>query len=463
MNGTSRADLLVIGGGPAGYAAARQAAQAGLSVTLAEGRDLGGTCLNRGCIPTKLLLGATACTDELEAQSRLRLATGQVRIDLPALQKRKGQMLAATRKAMTQSLSTLGVTLLTGPASFTDPGGAVVQTEAGEQDVEFGHCILATGSRSTFFPGMEPDGAAVLGSDQALELAEVPESLIIVGGGYIGLEMGQIFHRLGAKITVVDAAERLAPSEDPEISAELGRIFSRRGWDVLTCKRVAGLRTVDGKAELRLESGEVLTAAKALVCVGRGANTAGLDLEAADVAVDSRGFVVVDDHLLAGPHISAVGDVNGRLLLAHAAEHQAHYAVSRLIGERRGQSPRPYEAGVIPSCIYGSPEAMRAGEMVRELNAREDAGLVEVSRAPLAANPIAQAHGAIQGFVKVAWQDGRVAGVCAVGFGVSQFSTLAAVMVSQGWTRAQAMQTVFPHPALDEALKEALLAERRPE
>jgi len=222
-------DLLIVGGGPAGYEAALAAARRGLKTVLAEKEHLGGTCLNWGCIPTKLLLGATAAVDELEAQARLRLATGQIAVDLAAVQKRKGQMLAATRKAMAQGLTSLNVRVLAGQASFTDLQGAVVGTADGEEEIEFGHCILATGSRATFFPGLQPDGLAVLDSDMALGLEQAPQSLIIVGGGYIGVEMAENLRHRGLAVDLVEMMEQIMPPFDAEyaVRASIGSCARR--------------------------------------------------------------------------------------------------------------------------------------------------------------------------------------------------------------------------------------------
>ena len=452
-------DVLIIGGGPGGYATALGTARAGLSVVLAEKNQLGGTCLNRGCIPTKLLLGGTSALDELAAQKRQRVLSGEISADLAALQTKKQRMLAATRKAMGQQLESLGVVRLSGEARLTGPTSAMIRTNGG-QAVEFGHCVLAVGSRPQVFPGMAVDGDAVLDSTGLLELDAVPESLLIVGGGYIGLEMGQIFHRLGTRINVVDAAERIAPSEDEDVGAEYLKHFKRHTWDIRTGARVVGLRTEDGRAVLTLDSGETPTASKALVAVGRGPIVDDLGLDTAEISTTERGWIKTDAFLRAAPSVSAIGDANGRTLLAHAAEQQGHYVAARLKAEQRGETPTPFDEGVVPSCIYGAPEAMRAGATAAELTAHGKA--VAVSRALLAANPMAQAHAAIGGFVKIAWVDGRVAGVCAVGHGVSAMATLAGVMVAQGWTRELVEATVFPHPSLDEALKDALLAEPVP-
>ncbi|EMG38384.1 pyruvate/2-oxoglutarate dehydrogenase complex, dihydrolipoamide dehydrogenase component [Desulfocurvibacter africanus PCS] len=446
-------DLFIIGSGPGGYAAALEAVGLGLKVVLAEKNVLGGTCLNVGCIPTKLFLGATAAVDELDAQARLKLATGEVKVDFGALQTRKSKILSATRKGMMVKLQQLGVTLLMGEARLTGPNEALVQAD-GEQRVEFRHAVLATGGQPLAVPGLEPDGKTILNSDHLLDQGRPPRSLMIIGGGYIGLELGQVFHRLGTSITVIDAAERLAPQEDPEVSVELGKIFRRKGWNILTGTKVRGLSAKEDRAEVTLGSGDLISAEKALVAVGRKPVSDRLGLETAGCRTTAQGFVATDTFLRAAPTVFAVGDVNGRFMLAHAAETQGRY-VARLAA---GRTRKPFDPGVVPSCIYGSPETMRAGRMAHELKAEGKEALV--SRFQLVANPIAQAHGATSGFVKIVWSGDTVVGACGVGHGVSHLATLAAVMIRESWTAREVERTVFPHPSVDEALMEALRAER---
>jgi dihydrolipoamide dehydrogenase len=447
-------DLVVLGGGPGGFDAAVEAAAAGLKTALVEAAELGGACLNRGCIPTKLWLGATEAVDELAAQTKMRVATGSVHIDFAALQTRKDKYIAATRKAMGQRLAQLGVDLVPGLGRIAGAGSMEVQTAEGLKTLRCQNLLVATGSRPGSFPGLAPDGARVLDSTGFLNLAEMPKSLLVVGGGFIGLEMAQAAHRMGATITLVDALPRLAGAEDPEVSKTLEGVFKRQGWDLRLGVKVASVKTRGGHAVLALDGGEEISADCALIAVGRKPNTSGLGLEALGVALTAAGCIQTDAHLQAAPNVFAVGDVNGRMLLAHAASHQANYVVERLLGKTNS----PYESGPVPSILYGAPEVFRAGIMAEEAKALGEAVLV--SRAQLIANPIAQAHAATQGFVKCIWREGKIAGITAVGAGVSRLACFATLILQQGWTREDAETFMFPHPTLDESLKAALLADK---
>ncbi|NJB67358.1 dihydrolipoamide dehydrogenase [Desulfobaculum xiamenense] len=450
---SERFDVVILGGGPAGHACAVEASACGRSVAVIEASELGGTCLNRGCIPTKLFLGATDCVHELAAQAKMRVASGSIAIDLPALQDRKAKMLAGNRQAIEKDLSARGITLLRGRGTVVAPGMVDVVTAEGTVRVEYGDLVVATGSRPTAFPGMTPDGDRVLDSDGILDLSDVPQSMVIVGGGVIGLELGRFFARLGTSITVVEALDRLAPWEDPEVSKTIAQLCKREKWTIHTGKRVASLVSDGGRARLVLESGDEILAEVALVATGRGPVTEGLGLENAGCRLDRRGFVTVDERLRAADHVWAVGDVNGKAMLAHAASHQGAYVARCISGCDTGN----YTPGPMPWCIYGAPETMRVGEMPAELEAR---GLhPRVSRAMLAANPIAQAHASVQGFVKIAWVDGRVHGVTAVGHGVAHLITQATIMVRDGWTAEDARRIIWAHPTLDEALRHALTAD----
>lgn len=443
-------DIIVIGAGPGGYAAALLASQRGKRVALVEKTALGGTCLNWGCIPTKLYLGATESLEALEAQSRLRLCTGSIQVDLPALIKRKQAIISASRKAMTSQLERFGVTIITGAATLTGPTSLRVAEQA--QDMTFGNLIIASGSSPAVFPGLEPDHIRILDSTDLLDQNQIPTSLTVIGAGAIGLEMAEFWHRLGTTINLVEAAPHIAPTEDEEIAQTLHTMLKRKKWNIVTGKRVASL-TNDGDVVLtRLEDGTEISSDKALIAVGRRPNTAGLGLEAADIATTGAGWIVTDDSLHAAPKIYAIGDVNGRTLLAHAAEHQARHAVLHALGLK----VLPYAPGPMPGCVYGSIEVMRVGQTADELT--RAGHKVAVSRANLGANPISQAHGQAQGLVKIAWTEGTVRGITAVGHAASHLITLAEIMVRDAWTQGTAHEHIFAHPTLDEALRDALTA-----
>jgi len=448
-------DLVVIGAGPGGFDAAVEATSHGLKVALVEKDLIGGTCLNRGCIPTKIWLGATSAIDELHNQAKMKVASGEVIVDFTALQNRTQKHLTGTRKAMAMQLKKLGIDLFEGFGKLAGEGEVEVTTADDTQTLKYKNVVIATGSKPIFFPGLEPDGDCVLDSDMFLAMDTMPSSLIVVGAGFIGLEMAQVAHRFGAKVTVIDAMDRVAPLEDPEVSKALRSVFKRWKWDVQLEKRVSGVKTVDGKAVLTLESGEKIEADKALVAVGRGPVSADLGLEDAGIELQF-GQIQVNENLEAASNIYAIGDVNGIIQLAHAAAHQAHYVASRIAGK----TDAAYESGPVPSVLYGAPEAMRVGKMENEAFLT-DFESCKTSRAQMAANPMAQAHAATQGFVKVIWSGGKVVGVTAVGHDVSRLTTPATMIVQQGWTAEDIHKTIFPHPSLDEALLSALKAERK--
>ena len=446
-------DLAIIGGGPGGTRAAFEAAARGMKTVLIEAGSLGGTCLNAGCIPTKMLLGSTACLESFTAQKKYKAAEGEITFSLKALHDRKNRFVKGSRDALGKQLTTAGVTVLAGRATFSGPSSlAVSLADNGEQRIEFAHCIVATGSVPAAFPGLSADGVHVLTSTDFLELSQVPEDIIIIGGGVIGLEIGNIYHRLGAKIAVVEALERIAATEDEEVSLTLRKYYERNGWKFFTGKKVASVVSEGGKTALAFNDGTTLTAAKALVAVGRSYTTMELACDVASISLEKQGNIKTDAFLQAAKNIYAIGDVNGRTLLAHAADHQARYVVARIAGDMT----EPYAYGAMPACIYGHMEVMRVGPTAREL--KQAGHAVAISRTELIANPIIQSYGTTHGFIKVAWVDGKVQSITAVGHGVSHLVTLAAIMVTEKWTKKNIHSVIFAHPTLDEALESAMLA-----
>lgn len=443
-------DVVVIGGGPGGTKAAGILARGGKSVALVEGSHLGGVCLNCGCIPTKLLLGATAPKGLLRGLERQRVAKGSIEVDYDALQKRIQRFVKGSAQALAKSLEQLGVTLMEGHAVCTGPNQVQVTGADGSQTLQAQRIILAGGSRSAAFPGMAPDHDAVLDSTDMLRIAAVPESLIVVGAGAIGLEMADFFSAMGSKVTVVEAAPHLAPTEDADIGQEMAKLLGKTGITCISGIKATSLTTSNGMAVLTLEDGRELTAAKALVAVGRTPNTEGLGAESAGCTLKARGYVAVDDSLMAAPTLYAIGDINGLTLLAHAAEHQGAYVARHILGTQTA----PYVSGPVPSCVYGSLEIMRVGITAKQALAL--GGEVTVAKAQLMGNAIAQAGGDASGFVKIVWHNGALAGIAALGHGVSHLVT-AAQLLLLGQYHGEALHSfMFAHPTLDEALHVAL-------
>ncbi|MFP4072152.1 MAG: dihydrolipoyl dehydrogenase family protein, partial [Desulfovibrionales bacterium] len=445
-------DLLVLGAGPGGYRAALDGAAAGLKTVLVEKGHLGGTCLNWGCIPTKLFLGATQAAADLEVQSRLRTLAGTIRFDLAGIQKRKRTLILGTRKSMERSLKDSGIELITGAGQLIGPNILAVDMQGSYSEIHFSHLVIAAGSVPFFPPGLAPNGREILDSTDCLELGNVPARLAVIGAGPIGIELAQFWSRLGSEIVLVELAPTILPTEDPEIAALMAWHLKRFGWTVHTATTVTELDDDADGVGLLLQNGERITADKVLVSVGRMPALSGLGVENTDISVTSRGWIRTDDALRAAENVYAVGDVNGRFLLAHAAEDQARYVIRHILETEKG----PYDPGPPPSCVYGDPEVFRAGFSVRELKERDLP--VSVSRFQLAANPVAQASGSTRGMIKVIWSEGKIRGVTGIGHRAAGMVTLAEVMVRQSWTREEIHNTIFAHPTLDEALKEAVLA-----
>ncbi|MDR0466423.1 MAG: NAD(P)/FAD-dependent oxidoreductase [Deltaproteobacteria bacterium] len=444
--------LCILGAGPGGLSAAFEGLRLGCEVTLVERDLVGGTCLNRGCIPTKLYLGGTASLPLMRGAAAQKLAEGSIAFDLRNLKARKDRYIRASRQAMEKRLAAAGARLLFGAGRVCAPGRLEATTSEGVQTCDWDALILATGSHPASFPALAADHDCVLDSTDALELEEVPGTLLVVGGGAIGLEMADFFSRLGVKIILVEGCAQLAPAEDPELGEALRRFYEREGWEIHTGRQVSGLAGRQGKAVLSFADGEELCADKALLAVGRRPNSAGLGLETLGL-VEQPGWLPVDECLRVAPGVYAVGDVNGGSLLAHAADHQARYAAAHAMGEIAG----PYVSPPMPACIYGHVEVTRVGPSERELRGR---GGIECSRANMVANSIAHAYCATQGFIKVYWDEGRVCAISALGHGVSHLVGMAGVIVAQGWSAEDVRRVIWAHPTLDEALEAALCAPR---
>ena len=454
-----RFDTIIIGGGPGGVAAARVLARGGNRVALVEDRSLGGTCLNRGCVPTKLLLGAVNPLNVMDNLARGRIIEGSEHVNFEALREKVRHFVDGSRRTLTLELIHLGVHLIKGHATCLSPHLVSVCERDGHcTTFEGEHLVLACGYRTSTYPGLQPDGRIILGSTTILQQRLIPRSLIICGGGTIGVELADFFVHMGTRVIIAEAAPQLAPTEDLDIAMQLRMFLERRGVICLTGVRALSLvpDKKKEKAVLTLADGAVYTAQKGLIAAGRMPNTEDLGAENAGCALNRRGFVTTDYYLRASDTTWAIGDVNGKVLLAHAAAHQGEYVARTILGKEAG----PYVPGPMPSCFHGSHEIMRVGMTEREAVAL--GGEVTISKVHFASNVMAQATGNPYGFVKVVWSGDDMAGISAIGANVSQL-TLSAQLLLMGQYHSKKLETfMVAHPTLDETLIAAIRAQRTP-
>ncbi|WP_298091282.1 dihydrolipoyl dehydrogenase [uncultured Sphingomonas sp.] len=450
-------DVLVIGAGPGGYVAAIRAAQLGLKTACAESREtLGGTCLNVGCIPSKALLHASELFEEAShgAFAKFGIEVEGARLNLEQMHAEKAKAVGELTGGIEYLFKKNKVTWLKGKASFTDASTVTV----GEQTVTARDIVIATGSSVTPLPGVEIDQKVVVDSTGALALPKVPEHLVVIGGGVIGLELGSVWRRLGAKVTVVEYLDQILPGFDGEVRKESAKLFKKQGFELKTGTKVTGVTVEGGTATVSIEpaaggAAETLTADAVLVAIGRKPNTDGLNLEAAGVKLNNRGQVEIDhDFATNVDGVWAIGDVAPGLMLAHKAEDEG-VAVAENIAGQTGI----VNHDVIPSVVYTMPEI--AGVGLSEEAAKEK-GEIKVGKFPFMANSRAKTNRDTDGFVKVIAdaKTDRVLGVWIV-------SSLAGTMIAQA---AQAMEfgatsediayTCHAHPTHSEALKEAAMA-----
>ena len=450
-------DVLVIGAGPGGYVAAIRAAQLGLRTACAESREtLGGTCLNVGCIPSKALLHASELFNEAAngALAKLGVKMDNVSLDLDAMH---GQRRDAV-KQLTGGIEFLfkknKVEWLKGQASFTGKDSVKV----GDREVRAQNIVIATGSSVTPLPGVAIDQKVVVDSTGALELEKVPEHLVVIGGGVIGLELGSVWKRLGAKVTCVEYLDQILPGFDGEVRKEANKIFKKQGFEFHLSTKVTGVEVNGGKATLTVEpakGGEAQTieADAVLVSIGRRPNTDGLNLEAAGLQTNNRGQVDIDhDFRTSVPGIWAIGDVAPGPMLAHKAEDEG-IAVAENIAGQTGI----VNHDLIPSVVYTFPEI--AGVGLTEELARER-GEVKVGKFPMLANSRAKTNHEPDGFVKVIAdaKTDRVLGVWIIASVGGTMIAQAAQAMEFGATSEDIAYTCHAHPTHSEALKEAAMA-----
>lgn len=449
--------LLILGGGPAGYVAALRAAQLGFNVTCVEREPaLGGTCLRVGCIPSKALLESSehfvAARHDLE---RHGVQVGPVQLNLARLLQRKDEVVGGLTKGIDGLFKKNNVSRVLGHARFTAPGQvSVTRADGSSETLAADHVIIATGSRPASLPGIEIDGTVVGTSTEALAYPEVPKHLVVIGAGYIGLELGSVWARLGAKVTVVEYLDRILPGMDREIADEAQKLFQRQGIEFKLGHKVQSARVEDGRGVVRCEGRDPIEADRILVAVGRVPNTADLGLDAAGVKLDARGRIEVDDRFRTNvPGHHAIGDVIRGPMLAHKAEEEG-VACAEFIAGRHGH----VDYDTIPGVCYTHPEIASVGKTEEQL---KEAGIpYRKGVFHYRANGRAHALGEPNGRAKILAhaETDRVLGVHILGARAGDLIAEAVVAMSFHASAEDLARCSHAHPTLAEILKEAALA-----
>ncbi|MCY7765365.1 dihydrolipoyl dehydrogenase [Bacillus inaquosorum] len=461
-------DVVILGGGTGGYVAAIRAAQLGLKTAVVEKEKLGGTCLHKGCIPSKALLRSAEVYRTAREADQFGVETEGVSLNFEKVQQRKqavvDKLAAGVNHLMKKGKIDVynGYGRILGPSIFSPmPGTISVERGNGEENDMLipKQVIIATGSRPRMLPGLEADGKHVLTSDEALQMEELPKSIIIVGGGVIGIEWASMLHDFGVKVTVIEYADRILPTEDQDISKEMESLLKKKGIQFVTGAKVLPdtmAKTSDDISIQAEKDGETVTysAEKMLVSIGRQANIEGIGIENTDIVTENGVISVNENCQTKESHIYAIGDVIGGLQLAHVASHEGIIAVEHFAG----LNPHPLDPTLVPKCIYSSPEAASVG--LTEEEAKENGHNVKIGKFPFMAIGKALVYGESDGFVKIVADHDTddILGVHMIGPHVTDMISeagLAKVLDATPW---EVGQTIHPHPTLSEAIGEAALA-----
>lgn len=451
-------DLVVIGAGPGGYVAAIRASQLGLKTAIVERENLGGICLNWGCIPTKALLRSAEVLRQARHASAYGLSIPTAEPDLPAIVKRSRGVAAQLSGGIKHLMKKNKVTVFDGTGTLAGKGVVRVEKDGkAVADLSAPHIILATGARARTLPGLEPDGTVIWTYRQALTPNRQPKSLLVIGSGAIGIEFASFYHTLGSAVTVVEVMDRIVPAEDEEISAFLQKSLQKDGMTIQTKATVESLKVVGDAAVARISHGgtvEEKTFDRVILAVGITPNTEGLGLEKTAVQLD-RGHVVVNEWCAtAEPGVYAIGDLTAPPWLAHKASHEAVICVEKIAGVK---GVHPLNAARIAGCTYSHPQIASVG--LSERKAKEAGHDIKVGRFPFIGNGKAIALGEPEGMIKTIFdaKTGELLGAHLIGAEVTEMIQGLVIAQSLETTEADLMHTVFPHPTLSEMIHESTL------
>lgn len=447
-------DVAVIGGGPAGYAGAIKAAQLGAKTLLVERDELGGTCLNRGCIPTKSFLKTAELIHEISGAAKrgVIIANPETKVDMAQTVKEKNRVVKKLSSGVASLLKANKIDVVKGEGVLKGRSGEGFSLLAAGQTAGAKKILLAGGSKNTALPIPGLDLPGVLGSTEILDLEAVPPRLAIIGGGVIGVEMAMAFGAFGSKITIIEAMPRILPLMDSSLSGLIHKTLKGRGAEIITGVGLAGVERKGPSLALTLVNGKSVEADKVLVSIGRTGDTSSLGDFPAAV---EKGKITVNDYMESSePGVFAPGDINGKKMLAHAAFKMAETAAENAVNQLRGLPQKKADLAFVPQVVYSFPEAASVGITGEEA---EKSGPVRTGLFPLAVNSRALASGAAEGFVKViaGAKYGEILGVHMAGQGVSEIINEAAALMSMEITVHELAEIIHGHPTVSEALMEA--------
>lgn len=451
-----QADVVVLGAGPAGYVCAIRLAQLGRKVTVVERENVGGVCLNVGCIPSKALIYASSLYDKLSHLDEMGISVTGRKLDMPKLIRWKEGVVSKLTGGVAQLLKANGCTVLTGNAKFTGPKTLEIKSSSGgpTTNLTFNQLVVAAGSRPSRLPGFEVDNKQILDSTGALALKEVPKTMLCIGGGYIGLELGTVYAKLGSKVTVVEAGPGLLGGVDPDLTKVVARRLEKSGVKIHLKTAVKGCKPGKKGVEVIVNDGgkdRTENFDAVLVTIGRTPNSDQLDLARAGIKTDAKGFIVVDAQRRTNlPHIYAIGDIAGQPMLAHKGSKEGIVAAEAIAGKKT-----VYDVVAMPAVIFTDPEVATVG--LTEAEAKAKGIQVQVGQFPFGANGRALSVGEPEGFVKMIGdaRTGRLLGVHIVGAEASNLISEAALALEMGAHVEDLALTVHAHPTLPETLMEA--------
>jgi len=441
-------DVVVIGSGPGGYAVAIRCAQRGASVALVEKGLMGGTCLNCGCIPSKTLLASAHTLLVIKHAAMMGIDVASASPNWPKIQARKDAIVAGFRKGLTGLIKSHRITIVQGRAVVTAPGQVQVESDTSPTEIEAGGIILATGSQPIEIPTIPFDGQTVISSKEALDLQEIPQSMVIVGGGVIGCEMACVYAAMGTKVTIVEALTRLIPMEDEWVGRLMAREFKKLGIESLTDQKVTSVETNGGLAKVVPEGAQAIDAEKVLVSVGRRAVVDPETVEALNLQMNGSAIAVNDKLETNVPGVYAIGDAVGTTYLAHGAFAEAEVAAVNATGG----DEQIADYALIPRAVYTLPEIASVGKTEEACHSE---GLdVSVGRAFFKANGRSTAHNETVGEVRAVRDNAtyKIVGVTMVGAIVTEMIGAARALIG---TTEKITEISFPHPTVSEVLKEA--------